>query len=323
MAVENDSWPLLYEKSRILYEKFPINILSIFANSLVIFLSFRSTKIPKYHFRYLIANTAFLGILNSFGGLLYATIFSYLHIFNLEANVCACNSPFLISYFTTAALFWSYAMTIVCRYQEIALSKNCTKMQVRFLISFPYITCLIHMCSFVVFSDGHMNVMVKNGRKCSLVWYDADTPVPVQILLFLLPSVAFFILAVLSYKLYKFLKNHFENTSAAVNPSRNEQQRLAEERSILRAILIQGISPVVLFLPDALIFIFVVLSGWDRGKTELKSGINLIDIVGETVSLNPLIDALSILFVVLSYKKARRKFVQDFSTRCRNLIPFI
>ena len=311
----NNSLDLL-EESRIIYEKLPMNFLSILANSLVIFLSFRSTEIPKYHFRYLIANTAFLGLLSSFGGLLDGLIFSFLHIFKLKTNVFACNIPFMIMYWSMGALFWSYAMTIVCRYREIALSKQCTKMQVTLLISFPYITCLIDIALFILY--GHLRETIKSGRKCQMLWYDVHELL--QTLIFLLPSVAFFILTVLSYKLYKFLKNHFENMSANVRSTHGEQERLAEEKSILRAILIQGMSPVFLFIPEALIVIQGILSGSDLRKTELILGFNLKDIIGESGRLNPLIDALSILFVVVSYKRARRKFVQRFLIGCKKLI---
>ena len=310
----NGSLPLL-EQSRIIYEKLPINFLSILANSLVIFLSFRSTEIPKYHFRYLIANTAFLGLLSSLGGLLDGLIFSFFHIYKMETNVFVCNIPSMIVYWAMGALFWSYAMTIVCRYREIALSEKCSYMQVTFLILFPYITCLIDIGVglFILFSDGHTKVAIKNGRKCSMFWYDVHKLL--QILLFVLPSAAFFILTVLSFKLYKFLKNHFLNTSATLNSNRNQQERLAEEKSILRAILIQGMSPVFLFIPEALIFTYAVLSGSDLRKTELILGFNLKDIIGEVGRLNPLVDAFSILFVVLSYKRARRNFFQHLWAR--------
>ena len=315
----NGSLPLL-EQRRIIYETLPVNFLSILANSLVIFLCFRSIEIPKYHFRYLIANTAFLGLLNSFGGLLEGLIFSYLHIYELETNTFACNIPFMVVYWSMGALFWSNAMTILCRYREIALSKQCSKMQVTFLILFPYITSLIDISLFVLFSDGHERVEIKSGRKCSMFWYDAHKLL--QVLLILLPALAFFILTLLSYKLYKFLKYHFVNTSASVNSNRNKQERLAEEKSILRAILIQGISPVVLFTPDALIFTYEILIGWDPRKTELILGFNLSDLIGEILSLNPLVDALSILCVVLSYKRARIEFFRDLATRGRKLISF-
>ena len=311
MASKNDSLNFS-EQSRIIYEKLPINFLSILANSLVIFLSFRSPEIPKSHFRYLIANTAFLGLLSSLGGLFDGLIFSYLHIYKMKTNIFACNVPFMIMYWSMGALFWSYAMTILCRYREIALSKQCSKIQVTFLISFPYITCLIDIALFVLFSDDNTKLAIKNGRKCSMFWYDIHQLL--QVLIFLFPSVAFFILTMLSCKLYKFLKHHFVNTSANLKRSRDEQERLAEERSILRAIVIQGISPVFLFIPDALLFSYVLLSGSDPQIL----GFNLSDISGEFGRLNPLVDALSILFIVLSYKRARRKFFKDFSIGRKN-----
>ena len=314
----NDSLDVL-EQSRIIYEKLPINFLSILANGLVIFLSFCSTEIQKFHFRYLIANTAFLGLLSSLGGLMDGLIFSYLHIYKMETNVFVCNIPSLIVYWAMGALFWSYPMTVSCRYREITRLRECSKIEVVLKILLPYIMCFLDIALLI--AQGHTKLEVKNGRKCSMFWYDVHELL--QISIFLFPSVAFFILTVLSYKLYKFLKNHFVNTSANANSSRDEQERLAEERSILRAIVIQGISPVLVFVPEALLFSFTLLSDLDLSKTELILGWTLHDIAGEIGRLNPLVDAFSILFVVLSYKRARRKFFKDISMACKNLIPCI
>ena len=289
----------------IMYEKFSINLLSVLANSLVILLSFRSSKIPRNHFRYFIANTAFRGIICTINGLIEGLILSLVNVFDFQLNIFTCNIPFAVNYWTSGALWWSYAMTVVCRYREIVLSRSCSRLQVTSQLLLPYIMCSFDIVTYICFSD-YTELRI-NGRKCLIYWY-TNIPILFQAVLFLLPGLAFCILFTLSYRLYKYLRGHFKNATANLLTC-SQNDRVEEEKSILRAILIQGISPIVLVLPELCVTVYAIIFGWNQMHGFL--GLNAYDVAREIARMNPLVDAISVLYVVLSYKRARQKFAAD------------
>ena len=299
---------------RILYEKFPINLLSILANILVIVLSFQNKEIAKFHFRYFIANTAILGACFSTVELTEGIALSLVHIFDWKMGRFFCTVPRMISHGSSGTLLWTYAMTMWCRYREIVNFKECTKFGITLRLVLPYVMgCSGLFLYYVVLSSGYVEFQ-REGRACADMWMEAH--VIIQILLHLHPSIPLWLLIYLSLRLYRFLKYHFKHVTSNVASTRTSSCRLAEEKSILRAILIQGISPIFLSFPVFAVYLYGILNGWPApaagAKLQQIIGLDMYDLAEEIFALNPLVDATSILFIVISYKKARKQMLSSF-----------
>ena len=288
---------------------FLVGPLSILANSLVIYLSFTSKEL-KNHFKYLIANTAFLAACFSMAELALAIYFELSSLFNIPINIFKCTIYFTFVIGFLGGLQCTYSQTILCRHREIVSNEKCSKTQLLLQLLFPYTPVLLQIVS-VVFSENYRAVAAGNcivlQPSNALV---AILPITVCILSLLLQVI-------LSYRLYQFLKHHFINVTANLDTNRTAQERLMEERSILRAVLIQGVSPVVIGLPLLTRAPFVLLGFRKIDKQLLKNGPWLGEIAVALQQLSPLVDAFSVLCVVKSYKRAKVLLWTDMKNKFR------
>ena len=145
------------------------------------------------------------------------------------------------------------------------------------------------------------------------VLYSSKYRAPIMLVTLAWISLSFVIQMILSLKLYKHLRWHFKNISRNLQRTRDEYKRLKTEQSILKAVLIQGLVPVVMTIPSVVrIILMQVLN--------LQPSIFGADIFTFTILilfLNPLVDAWAVLYVMIPYAKARRTVFKNFAKALR------
>ncbi len=106
-------------------------------------------------------------------------------------------------------------------------------------------------------------------------------------------SIGFVVLALCSYKIYRLLKVQQQSLM-----NLHSAQNLERNKMLLKACVIQGMLPVVCFLPMLLVTVYQ-LTIQPASRAGLETGYNLAMI---SVQLNTLLDAVATLYVVVPYR---------------------
>ena len=304
------SWSIR-ETGRVMYEYFPLNFLSSVANLFIIFLCFKSEQLKHLnHSKYFIAHTAFFDMAYSVSMFTAGAIFSICYSYDIEITANGCTLFIALTYFFGTGSILSNTATIYCRYREVKMENSCRIGLILVMLFFPYMVQLPTVLpNFWLFADSERNW----SRFCKYNFSSQFMPFST-----LLSTLTFSICVLcqmsLSLKLYKHLNNHFKNVCANLQTNRSELDRLKTEKSILTAVFIQGFAPVVLTIPSAIKILFSVFYGI-LGDDPLFY-IGTYTVTGRMIvlfvhCLNPLIDSWVVLFVMIPYVKARRKFVES------------
>jgi hypothetical protein len=134
-----------------------------------------------------------------------------------------------------------------------------------------------------------------------------------EVVLFGMPLLGF-----CSLHVYQLLSQHVSVVSAKLNKT---PEQIHNEKSILKAIIIQALSPLICTLPTIFIFIMIILQGWDSPVVKLS-----IFSYGENqeyhytttylsfsiVAAFPIADPFITLRVMKSYRKAANQFLAKF-----------
>jgi hypothetical protein len=134
-----------------------------------------------------------------------------------------------------------------------------------------------------------------------------------EVVLFGMPLLGF-----CSLRVYQVLSKHISVVSARL---RKTPEEIQNEKSILKMIMIQALTPVICIRPIAFILVMVGFYGWDSTAVKLP-----IFSYGENqeyhytttyLSFNimavfPILDPYITLLVVRSYRKAADKFLVKF-----------
>ena len=300
----NHSW-LIKEDGRVVYEDLPVNILSICSNFFVIFLCFNSPDL-KEHSRYFIANTAFMNIGYAGTVFLWAVNYSLSYIFDMEITALSCTFATTLQTAFGIGTILSYPGTTCCRYNEVLLNKQCCKLVITLLLLYPFVA-ILYLPGSWTFAHFHAT-----EYEFCRVLYRSKFQLHVNFLGISCVLISCAIQLTLSFKLYKHLKWHFKHISANLHTDNNALRRLKVERSILSAILIQGLAPLILALPIITRNIFIVFHT-DFGQT----GRNITLFV---YGLNPLVDSCAVLFVMIPYAKARRQVTKRLWHKLKNIV---
>ena len=300
-------------------ERFSTNALAAVLNALVIHLSLTSKEIES-HFKYFIANTAFLGMLMAVGHFTMALIFSIKYGLNLPVTVSECSVLFLLTFPVGVATLCSYVNITACRYNEIVLRRECSKFKIVSQIIFPYLIPVAYFLVYGLFAS-HVHTF---GPFCmalhfSNIWFHYARIAIV--------ALSFGFQIYYSVRLHKFLNGHFKKVRSNLHRARRrENEKLEDEKNILKTILIQGVSPMFLALPYILSIIVSTFLKKTRNfdtsilskQAVLFNGYYKISVETTLVfiaSLNPLIDSLAVPFVLKSYRRAREKFERSLFSK--------
>ena len=157
---------------RVLFEYFPGSLLAIISNALIIFISIFSLR-KTNHFKYFVANTAFLGMCYASAALANGIIMTTWYVHHWTLSVIQCTALNAAMYCFAIANMCSYAPTITCRYTEIVKSRHCSKTQVVLQFLFPYSIIL----SFLIVYGFLANKVTHHKSYC-IVLYCTKFPFP-------------------------------------------------------------------------------------------------------------------------------------------------
>ena len=217
----------------------------------------------------------------------------------MEIPPIICTFFAIAPYFLGSATSFSYLSTVSCRYRQVKLQKTCQKKLIFALLLLPYSALIPFLLNNWILIDG-----LSQWRDFCLYFNSSHLePFLFSFVIFcLLLSLVFQM--TLSLKLYKHLSNHFKTISANLRSSnRSALERLTTERSILKAVLIQGLCPVIFTVP-------VVI----RAAYDLVFFYRQFSIFGHRAraltvflySCNPLLDAWAVLVLMIPYSRARK-----------------
>ena len=284
------------------FEVLPINFLSFIGNFLVIFLTFTSPEL-KEHSRFFIANTAFLGLAYTICSTYTSVFLSGFHYWNVEVTVFHCTLVLLFCSCFDAATMLSYAPTIICRFYEVTLQSQCSKLKIFCLILYPYSIFIPYILYTIPLS-------VKPFGTC-YIFYNSQFALYLTTLIIAIILISFSTQMFLSMKLYVHLKRHFMKVSANLQTNQSVADRLKKEKSILMAVFIQGVTPVILASPLFLEVNYSLLFNSDSQIVLFNLGcqkFTLRRVTSLLYNLNPLIDSLCVIFIMIPYVRARRRF---------------
>ena len=302
---------------QILYETLLISPLSVLTNIFLIFLTFQSSEL-KEHSRYFIANTAFLDLCLSgiqiYLGLFYSICFH----FDIEISVLHCTVTYCLLYGFSSAALLSGTSTIICRFNEVIFENKCKSKLIFCLLLYPYSMFIFMLTYAFLLADS-----VRDLYFCR-VFYTSRYHLVIVAGAFLLISISFVAQMTLSVALFSHLKWHFQHISVNLHTNANDLEKLNQERSILKAVFIQGAAPVILATPVCIRLVldeyFDVLNPDTPLFTLGYLKVTLRNITVFVYSFNPLVDSLSVLFIMLAYVKARRKFTTTFLSKLSELL---
>jgi hypothetical protein len=138
-----------------------------------------------------------------------------------------------------------------------------------------------------------------------------------EIVLFGMPLVGF-----CSLRVYRILSQHINIVTALLNKT---PEQIQEEKSILKAIVIQALIPMICILPALFLLLMVLLHGWDSpvinmtifyyGKNQ-EYQFKLIELCVFIATVFSVLDPFITLRVVKSYRRAANQFLAKFKI-CR------
>ena len=119
-------------------------------------------------------------------------------------------------------------------------------------------------------------------------------------------------------RVYQLLSQHISIVSVRLNKT---PEQIRDEKSVLKAIVIQALIPIICYLPAVFILIVVVLQGWYSPAANLtifrygENGENRFTMIilcdGIMVAFM-ILDPFITLLVVKSYRKAANQFLAKF-----------
>ena len=308
-STESESWSIR-ENGRILYEFFTFTSISIVTNFFIIFLCFRSSELKSVnHSKYFIVHTAFLDLAYSAARVFFGLMYSISYSFDIEVTAKGCTFYIISIFFLTVSSPLSSACTTYCRYRQVKSEKSCSKRTILILFLYPYVPLVPIVLNHWVFADSQG----EHAGFCKIYFNSTFSRLSSLMITFIV-SLSLFFQLTLSLKLYRYLDNHFKSISANVQSNRNELERLMTEKSILKAVLIQGLAPVILSIPTIIRILVSVFFQVSRFETLFYIGNYPItfEMCSRFVfTLNPLVDSWAVLFIHIPYSKARRTFVQN------------
>ena len=206
-------------------------------NLLIIFLSFFSAEIDG-EFKY------FLGTLAVWDSaycmvMIGAFLFQLVHSnFRLNATIFHCSLINHSAYGCGIAMVLTLPLIAINRYVVIVQQRIdfFTKRKTVLMCLYP---CLVLIWPLIDFT---IAPYATDYPRCGLVYY---TPYLVEV--FVVPVAgSYALIAFCQLKLYRFLSQHISTVSKIL---RRSEKEVAKERMILKAMMIQAVSPIVLSLP--------------------------------------------------------------------------
>ena len=193
-----------------------------------------------------------------------------------------------------------YTPIVYCRYKEIVKKDHCSKRRITLLILLPH--TLLALALLVPLSA---QKVVKSC--CCAILTIPELKLPMS--LFLVVPFTFVAQIYYSFRLYYHLKKHFatvaHKSGRVVNQRRNEQ-KLTDEKSILRAVALQALSPLILSSPIIILLVFGRFMPRNSLFVWMFSRISAY-----FSNLNPSFDAFTTLFIIKVYKRALRRFLAN------------
>lgn len=267
-------------------------------NILVIYISLFNKKI-EHNYKYLLANLAVCDIL-FLGALLLSNII-YLHIRSTSGNFTpfSCTLYAVPQYAAGACMISAICLISVNRYFVIVRDKSSLFEGKRMFLACLLVYIPVPL-AYVVLTFAHSVYIVKDFLCPSSYWFWFARE-----LLFLQILIHFIILIYSIVKLFRFLTKHLKVVRNSL-----QRSRLKDERSLIVAVTMQGLAPLLSCCPIVIVLFWGLLSdnSWSYMINEVRIGPIAIGpfIFNLSMTLlewNPVFDALLTIFCVRQYRK--------------------
>jgi hypothetical protein len=301
VAYKNITWPADNNATLTLFlHTFASFAFGIPTSLFVLLVSFFSSKIEG-NYKYFIANSAFFD-LGYCTAQVFVLCFHLYHIyFNVPMNAVKCTILSFAPNTTGMCLCFAIPLTSVNRYFVIVKGKE--KWFTKKLIVLICMTAL-----FPILYPIKTFLFARYITICPYCQYSLYIPYSLDIFLIYIIFVSYTALIFCNYSIYRVLSQHVTSLSKFYNST---AEQIKNERSLLKAIVIQGVVPVFTALPAGVVFISVYLFGFGWGETTFTifmfndgTSLSLTDLCLLCFAFTPTIDALVVLFVVKQYRKA-------------------
>jgi hypothetical protein len=277
------------------------------ANILVICLSLFSSKIQG-EYKYFIANLAFCDLSYCLSCLFQCVFHLYHRFGNVPMNVTRCNWQTFLPYTTGLCTGFAIPLASINRYVVIVLDKDYwfeKKRTVLLLCLTAYIPVSYMVISFL------FSPYVVYFPYCNYTSYIpfGIEPFFAYVIAIVYPTIIF-----CNYRLYRVLSKHMSSLKTILNKTTSQVEN---ERSILKAIVLQGALPAISAFPIGMVLFGMSLSGWPNVTVVLFHWsddlvLTLPDVCWCIYVTTPSIDALIDLFVVKQYRTALAHVLSRF-----------
>lgn len=285
-------------------------------NLIVVYLSFFSGHV-KGEFKYFFGNLAILDILYCLT-LFSAWLIQELFISNnWESNVIWCtiqvHPPFV---FAMASAMAAPLISINRYFVIVHDSTWFTVKHIAILCLYPYSIVLVWLLFDLLYAP-YVSVFVR----CGYILYTPFIPE-----VFFVPIVlGYFAVIFCNWKIYRFIWGHINRTETLMGRNVCDYKG---EKTILKAMIIQAIIPVVCATPACVYFVYFTMYG--RSAADLvplaigNIRPTIEDYALNTYTCSPYCNAIATLFIIKQYRKAlhafyrRLKYVLWLCVKCGN-----
>jgi hypothetical protein len=308
----NISWPVNEQETFGLLLQTMISCpIGIPVNLLVLFISFRCSKIDG-DYKYFLANLSMCDLLYLLSTLFVSCYHLYHRLLNIPMNAVQCSVETIFGY--TAGLCVGFAIPLASINRYFMIVRNAENWFTKKRI---IIICLTAYIPFIypvtIFLFAPYTVAYYRCR------YTLYIPFLIEaffayVIVIVYPTIMF-----CNFMIYRVLSKHIQTTTALLNLT---PQQIDNEQSILKAIVIQGMLPVVCALPAGVMLITVFLFGWGSSNIMVFEFnaffvLNLTDLCWCFFMLSPMFDAIIALLIVKQYRAAFLDMKKKLLSRLR------
>uniref|UniRef100_A0A914VG82 G-protein coupled receptors family 1 profile domain-containing protein n=1 Tax=Plectus sambesii TaxID=2011161 RepID=A0A914VG82_9BILA len=278
------------------------NIGGVPANLLVLYISFFNPLVTG-HYKYFLANLALCDLSYCFSAL-FSWAFHIVHyLADIPMNATKCSLQTIFPYMFGFCMVTAIPLASISQFIVLVRGKNTWLTRNRAIS----MCCIAYLPAIWPLMEFTMAPYVVQYSRCN---YSLYIPFMPEIILFFLLAYFGPTLIFCNVSIYRNLSKHIasENT-------RNE-------KSVLKAVVIQAVVPLICCVPVVIVFASVAFYGWDDGNAIVLSFsddifLTWMDFCFYLFELTPLTDALITLTVVKQYRTATRVIMNDVRTKLR------
>jgi hypothetical protein len=302
----NQSWPATNDSLVDFVATFDSIVIFAPANLFVLYISFFSKSVVG-NYKYFIANQAFCDLLLNFAAIFACLFHQICEKFSIPMTVNSCLFDMALRYMPAMCVQLALPLISINRYFVI-VKKNDEMFTTKLIVFLCFTTYAPFLWPLIEFVFApYVSYIYICGLYPMVPFFWESWLLLIAIYI---PTTVIFC----NYNIYAVLSRHISEVSVHLNKT---AEQIREERSILKALILQSTVPLLVTFPVAVCLFFVLFDGWapiTKPVITLSSDahLNWFDICGNFLGFNAIMDALICLLVVKQYRNGAGMILAKF-----------